>query len=140
MNSERLKAQSSNGSVSAVWCREKAKTVKARMARRAYGGFRPLSKRMKASPVRNEADYRGFKLREVVKLKQYLDNRYEDGLAGDTVVQLLKSFFNESPEILDFVCQQRGLYSAVQGHVAEALREHLTVARASFIRMTCKIT
>ena len=56
-------------------------------------------------------------------------------------MQLLNSFFNECPEILDSVCQQRGLYSAVEEHVVEAQRdEHWTVARASFIRVTCKIT
>jgi hypothetical protein len=110
------------------------------MARRAYGGLRPLSKRIKASPVKNGADYRAFKRREVAKLKQYLDNRYEDGLAGDMVVQLLNCFFIECPEILDSVCQHRGLYSVVEEHVVEALREHWTMARASFIRVTCKIT
>jgi hypothetical protein len=110
------------------------------MARRAYIGLRPLSKRIKAPPVRNGADYRGFKRREVAKLKQSLNNRYEDGLAGDTVVRLLNCFFNECPAILDYVCQQRGLYSAVEQHVVEALREHWTVTRVSFIRGTCKIT
>jgi hypothetical protein len=110
----KLKAQRSNGSLNAARCREKAKVVKARMARRAYGGLHPLSKRIKAPPIKNGADYRGFKRREVAKLKQCLDNRYEDGLAGDKVVQLLHCFFNECPEILDSVCKQRGLYSAVE--------------------------
>jgi hypothetical protein len=118
----KLKAQRSKGSLSAARCREKAKAVKARMARRAYGGLRPLSKRIRAPPVRNGADYRGFKRREVAQLKQYLDSRYEDGLAGDTVVQLLKCLFNKCPEILDYVCQQRGLYSAVEEHVVETMR------------------
>jgi hypothetical protein len=136
----KLKAQRSNGGLSAARCRAKAKVVKARMARRAYGGLPPLSKRIKAPPVRDRADYRGFRRREVAKLKQYLDNRYDDDLAGDTVVQLLNSFFNECPEILDSVCQQRGLCSAVEQHVVEALREHMTVARAFFIRVMCKIT
>jgi hypothetical protein len=94
------------------------------MARPAYGGLHPLSKRIKAPPVRNGTDCRSFKRREVAKLKQYLDNRYEDGLAGDTFVQLLNCFFNECPDIIDSVCQQRGLYSAVEEHVVEALREH----------------
>jgi hypothetical protein len=37
----------------AAKCREKAKEVKAHMARRAYRGLRPLSKRIKARPVGN---------------------------------------------------------------------------------------
>jgi hypothetical protein len=55
-------------------------------------------------------------------------------------VQLLSCFFNECPEILDAVCQQRGLYCAVEEYVVQALRERWTMARASFIRVTCKIT
>jgi hypothetical protein len=100
----KLKVQRSNGSLGVARCRENAKGEKARMARRAYGGPRPLPKRIKAPPVKNGAEYRGFKRREVAKLKQYLDNRYDDGLAGDTVVQLLNCFFNECPEILDNIC------------------------------------
>ena len=99
----RLKAQRSTSGLSAARCRAKAKATKARMARRSYGGLRPLSKRIMAPAISNGADYRGFKRREVAKLKQYLDKRYEGGLEGETVVHLLNCFFNECPDILDSV-------------------------------------
>jgi hypothetical protein len=91
----KLKPQISNSSLNAA--REKAEAIKARMVRLVYGGFRPLSKCIKAPPVRNGADSRGFKRREVAKLKHYLDNRYEDYVAGDAVVQLLNCFFDLCP-------------------------------------------
>ena len=110
------------------------------MARRAFGGLRPLAKRIIAPPVRKSADYRGFKRREVAKLKQYLDKRYEGGIECETVVHFLNCFSNEFPEVLESVCIERGLYTAVEQRVVDALREHWTVARASFVRVTCKIT
>eukprot|EP00873_Tetraselmis_striata_P036758 jgi/Tetstr1/457022/TSEL_043686.t1 len=36
--------------------------------------------------------------------------------------------------------KQRGLYSTVEQHVVAAIREHWTVARASYIRVTSKLT
>ena len=136
----KFKAQHSSGSLSAARCRAKARAAKARMARRAFGGLRPLAKRIIAPPVRKSADYRGFKRREVAKLKQYLDKRYEGGVEGETVVHLLNCVFNEFPDVLESVCIERGLYTAVEQRVVDALREHWTVARASFVRVTCKIT
>eukprot|EP00873_Tetraselmis_striata_P020931 jgi/Tetstr1/441195/TSEL_029451.t1 len=38
---------------------------------------RPNKKRIKPPPVLNGSEYRGFKRREVAKLKAYLDSRYE---------------------------------------------------------------
>jgi hypothetical protein len=46
------------------------------MARYAFGGLRPMAKRISVPPVRRRADCRGFKRREVAKLKEYLDKRY----------------------------------------------------------------
>jgi hypothetical protein len=97
--------------------RKKAKAEKARMVGRAYGGLRPLSKRIKALSDMNGIDYHGFRRRELAKLKQYLDNRYEDGLTSDTVVQLLNYFFNWFPDMLDYVCHKRGLHSVVEEDV-----------------------
>jgi hypothetical protein len=95
------------------------------MARRAFGGLRPLmAKRISAPPVRKSTDYRGFKRREVAKLKQYLDKRYDGGIEGETVVHLLNCFFNEFPDVLNSVCVERGLYTAVEQRVVDALREH----------------
>jgi hypothetical protein len=71
------------------------------MVRRSYGGLRPLSKRITAPPISNGADYRGFKRREVEKLKQHLYKRYEGGIDGEMVVHLLNYFFNKCPDILE---------------------------------------
>jgi hypothetical protein len=79
----KLKAQHSSGSLSAARCRAKARATKARLARRAFGGLKPLAKRICTPPIRKSADYRGFKRREVAKLKQYLDKRYEGGVEGE---------------------------------------------------------
>jgi hypothetical protein len=114
--------------------------AKARMARHAFGGLRPRAKRISAPPARKGADYRGFKRREVAKLKQYLDKRCEVGIEDATVVHLVNCFFHECPDILEYVCNERGLYTAVEQRVVDALREHWAVARASFVRITCKIT
>jgi hypothetical protein len=84
------------------------------MARRAFGGLRPLAKRINAPPVRKSADYRGFQRRQVAKLKQYLDKRCEGGIEGETVVHLLNSFFYEFPDVLESVCTERELYTAVE--------------------------
>jgi hypothetical protein len=110
------------------------------MARRAHGGLRPLANRITVPPVRKGADNRGFKRREVAKRKQYLDMRYEGGVEGETVVHLLNCLFNEFPDVLESVCNERGLCTAVEQRVMDALCEHWTVARTSFVRVTCKIT
>jgi hypothetical protein len=110
------------------------------MARRAFGGLRPLAKCISAPPVRKSDDYRGLKRREAAKLKQYLDKRYEGGIEGETVVHLLNCFFNEFPDVLESVCIERGLHTAVEQRVVDAVHEHWTIARASFVRVTCKIT
>jgi hypothetical protein len=114
--------------------------AKARMARRAFGDLCPLAKRISAPPARKGADYRGFECREVAKLKQYLDKGCEVGIEDATVVHLVNCFFNEFPDILEYVCNERGQYTAVEQSVVDALREHWTVARASFVGVTCKIT
>eukprot|EP00873_Tetraselmis_striata_P015617 jgi/Tetstr1/435881/TSEL_024769.t1 len=101
---------------------------------------RPNTKRIKAPPVPNGYEYRGFKRRELAKLKAYLDRRYEGGVEGDTVVQLVDCFFNEYPEVLEAVAHQCGLYITIEQHVVKAIRDHWSVARASFIRVTCKLT
>jgi hypothetical protein len=96
----KVKARGSSGRLSAARCSEKAKEL---MGRGAYGRRRPLSKRIMAPPVSNGADYRGFRRREVAELKQYLDHRYEGGIAGDMVVRFLNFFFNKLPDILSSV-------------------------------------
>jgi hypothetical protein len=110
------------------------------MARCAFGGLRPLAKRITAPPVRKSANYRGFKRREVAKLKQYLDKRYEGGIEGETVVHLLNCLFYEFPDVLESVCIKLGQYTAVEQRAVDALREHWTVARASFVRVMCNIS
>jgi hypothetical protein len=72
-NLRKLKAQHLSGRPSTARCRVKARAVNARLARRAFGGLRPLAKRIRAPPVRKRADYRDIKRREVAKLKRYLD-------------------------------------------------------------------
>eukprot|EP00873_Tetraselmis_striata_P010756 jgi/Tetstr1/431020/TSEL_002038.t1 len=114
--------------------------MRERKLRRAFGTLRQDLKRISAPPVSEAEAYRGFKRREVKRLTDYLEARYEGGVKGDTVVQLVDCFCNECPEILDAVCQQRGLYSTVEQHVVAAIREHWTVARASYIRVTSKLT
>eukprot|EP00873_Tetraselmis_striata_P028865 jgi/Tetstr1/449129/TSEL_036339.t1 len=102
---------------------------------------RSNKKRMKAPPVLNGSEYRGFKRHEVAKLKAYLNSRYEGGVEGDTAVHDVDCFFNEYPEVLEAVAQQRGLYSTIEKHhVVKAIRDHWSVARASFKRVTCKVT
>jgi hypothetical protein len=76
----------------------------------------------------------------IAKLKQYLDKRYEGGIEGETVLHLLNCFINEFPDVLESVYNERGLYTAVEQRVVDALREHWTVARASFVRVTYQIT
>jgi hypothetical protein len=73
------------------------------MARRAYEGLRPLARRISVPQTRKGADYRGFKRRKIAKLKQYIDNRYDGGIEGETVVHLLNCFLNESPGVLESV-------------------------------------
>jgi hypothetical protein len=55
-------------------------------------------------------------------------------------VQLLNCFFNGIPDVLESVCSERGPYTAVEQRVVDALREHWTVTRASFVTVTRKIT
>jgi hypothetical protein len=99
-----------------------------------------MAKRISALLVRKSADYRGFKRREVAKLKQYLEKRYEGGIEWEMVGHLLNCFLNEFPDVLESVWNERGLYTAVEQRVVGALREHWTVAQAYFVRITCKIT
>eukprot|EP00873_Tetraselmis_striata_P023479 jgi/Tetstr1/443743/TSEL_031731.t1 len=64
--------------------------IKERKLLRAFGMMRrPNKKRIKPPPVLNGSEYRGFKRREVAKLKTYLDSRYEGGVEDNTVVQLV---------------------------------------------------
>eukprot|EP00873_Tetraselmis_striata_P006096 jgi/Tetstr1/426360/TSEL_016672.t1 len=61
--------------------------IKERTLLRAFGMMRrPNTKRIKPPPVLNGSEYRGFKRREIAKLKAYLDRRYEAN--GSTAFKL----------------------------------------------------
>jgi hypothetical protein len=53
-------------------------------------------------------------------------------------VHLLNCFVNEIPDVLESVCNERGLHIAVEQRAA--MREHWTVVRASSVRVTCEVT
>eukprot|EP00873_Tetraselmis_striata_P026418 jgi/Tetstr1/446682/TSEL_003621.t1 len=75
----RAKRESTNGGEVSNRAGAKAwAAIKDRKMLRAFGmRHRPTKKRIKAPLVLNGSEFRGFKRREVAKLKTYLDSRYE---------------------------------------------------------------
>jgi hypothetical protein len=49
------------------------------------------------------------------------------------IVHLLKCFFNECHDILESVCKERTIYTAVVERLVDALREHRTAVARAFL-------